>query len=48
MADWNLDSFLSKLTLVQNPIQFVTGANDKTVPSSVSQEWATGSHLRNL
>lgn len=40
MADWNLDSFLSKLTLVQNPIQFVTGANDKTVPSSVSQEWA--------
>ena len=40
MADWNLDSFLSKLTLVQNPIQFVTGSNDKTVPSSVSQEWA--------
>ena len=40
MADWNLDSFLSKLTLVQNPIQFVTGANDKTVPPTVSQEWA--------
>jgi magnesium chelatase accessory protein len=40
MADWNLDNFLSKLTLVQNPIQFVTGANDKTVPSRVSQEWA--------
>jgi len=40
MADWNLDSFLSKLPLVQNPIQFVTGSNDKTVPSSVSKEWA--------
>ena len=40
MADWNLDNFLSKLTLVQNPIQFVTGANDKTVPSRVSQQWA--------
>jgi magnesium chelatase accessory protein len=40
MADWNLDSFLSKLMLVQNPIKFVTGANDKTVPSTVSQEWA--------
>ena len=38
MADWNLDSFLSKLTLVQNPIQFVTGANDKT-PHRIS-EWA--------
>ena len=40
MADWNLDNFLSKLTLVQNPIQFVTGTNDKTVPSRVSQQWA--------
>ena len=40
MADWNLDSFLSKLTLVQNQIQFVTGKNDLTVPPSVSQDWA--------
>ena len=40
MADWNLDSFLSKLTLVQNQIQFATGKNDLTVPPSVSQDWA--------
>jgi magnesium chelatase accessory protein len=40
MADWNLDNFLSKLTLVQNQIQFVTGKNDLTVPPSVSQDWA--------
>ncbi len=40
MADWNLDNFLSKLKLVQNPIQFIAAANDKTVPPSVSKEWA--------
>ena len=40
MADWNLDAFLSNLPLTQNPIQFVTGGNDQTVPASVSKEWA--------
>jgi magnesium chelatase accessory protein len=41
MAQWQLDGLLARLPQIALPVLFLTGANDRTVPASVSREAAT-------
>lgn len=40
MAEWDLRDFLRTLPNFTNPITFVTGLSDKTVPPDISRQWA--------
>lgn len=40
MAEWDLHDFLGSLPKTKNPITFVTGLSDKTVPPDISRKWA--------